>query len=840
MKKTEDFRKSCPDIGGKVEFTEVCTVDGVAMDDHTLHQQSAEVLEWPRVLSLLASLAYSPMGAERCRTLGLETGIAGARERLQETADMVALSDHGDPFPALTFPDLRQVIGRVMKGAVLEPTELRDCGVVLSLSLAVIKFLGQRKEQVLSLHAVAVPLEPVKGLQPLSLAIDRAVDHEGTIRETATPALRRLTHHAKDLKGQIRHRLESLLESRRYAPVLQERYFAQREGRYVVPIKADRRSNIPGIVHDVSASGATVFLEPRELVDLNNSIKVAELDVAREIRRMLQDFSTRVAEEGDSLLHAMDVLGTFDCLKAKAGLSRMVNGCHLTLNDQGHVALRAARHPLLVLAREDVVANDLDLDQSVRVLVISGPNTGGKTVTLKLIGIVALMVRAGLQPPCGPDSEMAFFPHVFADIGDAQDLSKDLSSFSAHMTKMIRLHRHALSVEAESGGSGPVALVLLDELATSTDPAEGEALAKALLLEFAGQRLTVVVTTHYNGLKLLAQSTPGFRNASVEFDVSRLAPTYRLLMGVPGGSSAIDIAGRLGMDEKILDHALSLVHREDRVLDQVLAELQETHRRLAEDQAAASYLRGEAEQSAREARDIADRLRLCEREERTGIKKKLTNEILRARAHVQDILDELQRDRTLMKAKDAKRRLATVEAQVQARVRPSSEYVPLEQLRAGDRVEVVGLGTTGTLLEAPLGRKRVTIRVGERNMSVASSQVLGVGENAPMNVPQCREVSPSHRAGGFATGVPSESDASVVLDLRGTTTEEALDHTVAALDRAVCHGTRWLRIIHGHGTGKLKSAVREYLRSSPYVGHSRPGERNEGGDGVTVVDLRTE
>ncbi|MBM4125660.1 MAG: hypothetical protein FJ246_12050, partial [Nitrospira sp.] len=593
-----------------------------------------------------------------------------------------------------------------------------------------------------------------------------------------TPDLRRLTHQAQDLKLQMRRRLETILASTRYAEVLQERYFAQREGRYVVPVKAEMRSKIPGIVHDVSGSGATVFLEPRELVELNNSIKVAELEVAREVTRILQELSAEVASHSPALLEGLAVLATLDCIAAKASLGHLVRGRTVTLNRLGRVALMQARHPLLMLAREQVVANDVVLDETVRVLVISGPNTGGKTVTLKIVGLFALMVRAGLLLPCGPDSEMALFPKVYADIGDAQDLAKDLSSFSAHMIQMIRLMENALPVRGRDGRPpGPTeALVLLDEPVTSTDPAEGAALAEALLLRLADLGMKVVATTHYNSLKALAQTTPGFKNASVEFDVSRLAPTYRLIMDLPGGSSAIDIAGRLGMDEEILEQARRLLRREDRVLEQMLGDLQEKQRRVNDDVDRIALLKAEAERSAKEAAAIEERLRLTEREERKSAKKKLTDDILQARAQVQAVVEGLKSERTVGKAKEAKQRLAEIEAQARERLVKPAETVPVEQLAAGDRVEIVGLGSVGVLLEAPQGKKRVRVRVGEGEMSVALSGLVGVAAAAAEQLPKAQRAQPDRlkpSPGGDGLG------ESMVVDVRGKAADEALELTVA-------------------------------------------------------------
>jgi len=808
------------------------------MGDRSLLQQAMRVLEWDRVLEILAGQARSSMGAERCRTIPLETDLDAAEARLQETREMVSLEERGDPFPSLPFPDLREALGRVAKGAPLEPHELRDVSLVLGLAAEVARYFRQRRELVPVLSAVAAPLDEMYQGEQVKAAIDRAVDQEGNIRESATPELRRLTHRAQDLKQQMRHRLDTILASRRYAGVLQERYFAQREGRYVVPVKAEMRAKIPGIVHDVSGSGATVFLEPRELVELNNAIKVAELEVAREVRRILQELSVLVASHAPTLLDWQEVLAALDCIAAKASFSRLVKGRPVALNSRGRIALRQARHPLLVLTRERVVANDILVDQPVRVLVISGPNTGGKTVTLKIVGLFALMVRAGLHPPCGADSEMALFPEVYADIGDAQDLVKDLSSFSAHITQMIRLLEQASpNHETPTMGEQPSrALVLVDEPVTSTDPAEGAALAEALLTRLSRLGMKVVATTHYNSLKALAQMTPGFMNASVEFDVTTLSPTYRLILGMPGKSSAIEIAGRLGMDETILDHALGLLDREDRALEQMLGDLQDKQRRLDDDRARIAELRGEAERSAREASEIADRLRQSEREERKGVKKKLTDELLRARAQVQDILDGVKGERTLIKAKEAKQRLAEIEEQGRARLTPAGESVPVEQLKAGDRIELISLGVTGVLLEPPQGKKRVRVRVGETDMSVDVSGLVGFAGTASGEDAQA---SRSSRPGRSLRPAPTDDrDVPTVLDVRGRTAEEALDLTISALDRAVLAGARFLRIIHGHGTGRLKAALRDYLKASPYVSTFRAGERAEGGDGVTIVELK--
>jgi DNA mismatch repair protein MutS2 len=488
-----------------------------------------------------------------------------------------------------------------------------------------------------------------------------------------------------------------------------------------------------------------------------------------------------------------------------------------------------------MMAKEQVVPNDIVMDDTIRVLVISGPNTGGKTVALKIVGLYALMVRAGLHLPCAPESEMGLFAHLYADIGDAQDLSRDLSSFSAHMTQMVQLLSETALRSGAGEPSAPRSLVLLDEPVTSTDPQEGAALAEALLCHLASLGMKVVATTHYGPLKELAQTTPGFANASVEFDVTRLAPTYRLFLGIPGGSSALEIAGRLGMDAAILTDARRRLRHEDRRLEDLMADLQRTQHRLAEDAEGARLAREAAERAAAEARALQARLEEAEQEARKGLKKKLGEQFQRARAEVQATVDELKREQKLMKAKETKQRLSEMEAQARQELTPAGEPIPIEQLGVGDVVEIAGLGMTGSLLEAPQGKKRVRVRVGEGELVATVSNLIGLARGPALPEGPTPVQSGSRRTSSVS-GMALEEQS--VVDVRGQAADEAIDHVVAALDRAALSGAPFLRIIHGHGTGRLKSVLREYLKDSPYVADFRPGDRSEGGDGVTIARIR--
>lgn len=797
-----------------------------------LFRQTTQVLEWPRLLDALAGHARSTMGAARCRDLELANDLHDARRRQQETTEMGQLQASGETLPILAFPDIRDPLARGMKGAVLEVHELRDCAMVLELMEESGRFVERHQHDAPALLSVAQPLQSVRELKPVKTGLDAAIHSDGSIKESATPELRRLTRQAQGLKQQMRDQVNQMLHSRRYEDILQEQYFAEREGRYVIPVKADMRGKVPGIVHDVSASGATVFIEPRELVELNNSIKVADLEIEREVRRILRELSALVAAHSEGILAGVDALAILDDISARASFGRQLKAHPVGLNDEGCVKLLQDRHPLLVLSKEQVVANDLFLDESIHVLVISGPNTGGKTVTLKIVGLFALMVRAGLHLPCAAESEMAIFPDVYADIGDAQDLARDLSSFSAHMIQMIQLLDETdLQLRNDSHGVPRQWLVLLDEPVTSTDPAEGAALAEALLCRLAALGMKVVATTHYGPLKALAHTMPGFANAAVEFDVATLSPTYRLFMGAPGGSSALEIAGRLGMDRALLDEARLKLHKDERAMETMLQDLQATQRQLADDLTRAVEARREAEQAEQRAKAQLAHLEDTEREAQKGLKRKLSEQFSRARAEVQATVDAVKGEQKLIKAKAAKQRLSELEAETRAALAPAVTPTSLEQLSVGDQVEISGLGVTGTLLETPQGKKRVKVKVGQREVLATVANLVGLARGVEAQPPVSS--SPRRVSSGGGLGL----DEQTVVDVRGKAADEALDEVVAALDRATLAGVPFLRIVHGHGTGKLKASLRDYLKDSPYVAEFRTGDRTEGGDGVTVVKL---
>ena len=800
--------------------------------------QTEQVLEWRVLIDFLANEAASTMGADCCRALTFVSDLQSARVQQQETTEMVQILEGPHPLQPLCFPDIRNLLGRAGKGGLLDGADLRDISLVLGLS--------QTTKHLLQIHNPAFPAiggrsQNLYDLMRVKQTIDSCIDLNGHLRESATPELRQLTQKSQDLRQTMRRRLEHMLASQQYEDLLQEQYFAERENRYVIPIKADRQHEIDGIVHDISSSGATVFVEPRPLIELNNSIKFADLQVAQETRRILQDLSSLVSEHVPPIRENLDCLAALDCLMAKARLSIKIQGSPIHLNREHRIDLHQARHPLLALTKAHVVPNSIRIEGDTKVLIISGPNAGGKTVSLKSVGLIAMMVKVGLHPPCAPDSDMALFERVYADIGDTQDLSRDVSSFSGHILNVIALLKDVGSLK-----EAPIrdSLVLLDEVGSSTDPIEGAALAEALLGHLCDLGCIIVTTTHYPTLKTLALRSPQVRNASQEFDIDTLSPTYRLIDGIPGGSSALEIAGRLGLEPSIIQTAQSLIQRQDHDLDHVFRSLQETHTRLEREMTQAQRLRQEAQRLFEEAQATRDHLQNQEREDRQRYRKQWQREFSHAQRHLNQMIEELKKDKSLPKVQSVQQTLGTINQEILSQL-PSETFDSSERPREGDLVEIDSLGTTGILMESLEGKKQVAIRVGAQTIKTAPSAIRLATPSAGDKSSKTRkqmggerssltsQILPNTLASSPATGLYQHE-----LDIRGTRLEDAMEMTIAALDHALVSQTKYLKVIHGRGSGALKSGIRKLCQTSPYIQSFRAGDPAEGGDGVTVIELR--
>jgi DNA mismatch repair protein MutS2 len=800
--------------------------------------KTLERLEWPQIAARLAAHARTPRVRARLAAPDGAAGLfepeaEGARARLAETREARRLLAADTALPAGDLADPAEALGRASRGGVLAPRALLDLrGVLLALDAAR-RLLASRADEAPRLADIASTLGDHR---ELAHAIDRALDPEGRVRDEASPALAEARREARRLAAMVEARLAALLRD----PVLRERlsdaYFTVRNDRYVLPVRADAQGSVPGIVHDASRSGTTLFIEPEALVEPNNRHKQAELAVEQETLRVLRALGERAAAHAAAIEADIGTLGRLDLAFARARLALEMDACEPEVGSEGVLRLPGLRHPAIPPA--EVVANDLALGEGWRVLVLSGPNAGGKTVAMKAVALAALLARAGLFVPAAAGARVDLFDEVLADIGDEQDIREHLSTFSAHMANLARIVREA------SAGS----LVVLDEIGIGTDPGEGAALAQAILEGLADAGARVVATTHFNLLKEMAEVDPRFANASVELDPETLAPTFRLRMGLPGSSSATAVAARMGMPGAVLDRANELLDHEDRRLDRMLSELAASRAALEREQREAARLRAESQAARSEYRERVERLRARRDELYRAMRHDLDRAFREAHGRVAEVIRELQRAGTARDAARARERLLALESEARSAAATAAEAVVAGEATApepappaspvdwrfaaaGDAV-VLRDGATATLLALPDRRGRVAVQVGSARVLVAAERVAGLRSAPRPASPRVAFQTEARRAGADLV-----AGGTGHCDLRGLRADEALDRLAAEIDRALAAGRARLEIVHGIGTGVLRRAVREHLAASPFVTRAADAPADRGGDGVTIAEL---
>lgn len=776
------------------------------MNAHTL-----KVLEYDAIRQKLAAHCTTPLGAERARQMTPLTDIGTIRLRLQHTTEARRLIDLAEPMSLRGAQDVRSAVSLARAGGTLSPESLLSIADTLETARRLRLFLLAREDRCPALCVLARQLEP---LPDVSGEIRRCLREDATVADTASAELARIRQRLRHLHARITERLQATLNSARIRPMLQEPVITMRGDRYCLPVKAEYRAQFGGIVHDVSASGATLFIEPQEVVDLGNQIREAQIAEQNEVERILAELSAVVSKHSDAILLTCDALGELDYIDARARLSVEWDAIEPELNTQGKIYLRKARHPLL---RPPVVPIDAELGNRFRILLITGPNTGGKTVTLKTVGLLTLLMQSGLHVPADTGTEMAVFPKVFADIGDEQSIEQSLSTFSGHITNIAGM----LSECDEH------TLVLLDELGAGTDPAEGAALAQAILDYLLARRSRVMATTHYGELKSYAYARQRVQNASVEFDVQTLRPTYRLRIGTPGSSHAIVIAQRLGLPPTVIDTAQArLAGRE--------TEASSIMRRLEEEQRAFEEARATAEQERREAQELRKRLQLqMEKleEERQRVHKQVTQQM---QARLQEIVQQAEEAYRRLREQPRENRIAQ-EARQQVRqsaqelrklLTPTAPAPAPDEIHKGDLVKVTTLNVTGTVLQ--ITEKEAIVQAGAMRITVPRQALRRAEEVRATRQPA---VSASVNLRGAAQ-VSSE------IMLRMQRVDEALANLDQYLHDAYSAGLEQVRVIHGKGTGVLRQAVQEYLKTHPLVHSYRGADPAEGGDGVTIVTLK--
>jgi DNA mismatch repair protein MutS2 len=786
-------------------------------------------LEWDRVLSSLADRCAGPLGRELAHALPFAETREDARSSLAQSAEASHLLAEERRLPVGEVDDVREAIERARVGGVLAPVELRAIGRMLGAARALRRFLALRRAELPALFE-ACSTDPT--LDELADEIAESFDPDGTLADRASPRLRGLRSEWHAARQRIVARMEELMS--RYEAVIQDRFVTEREGRWVLPVRSDAHERFPGIVHATSASGATLFVEPRAVVSMGNRLKVLEAEVKREEEAVYARLTALVADSLTSVEAAAKALALADVRAAVAKLACDVALTFPELIDEPRLDLKCARHFLLALDLPRVVPSDLAL-QAGRAIVVSGPNAGGKTVALKTMGLAALMARAGVPIPCAEGSVVGLFDVVLTDVGDDQSLQKNLSTFSAHVSNIA-----AILQETTRG-----ALVLLDELAGGTDPREGEALAAGVLDSLCARGGAVAATTHYEGLKALALADERFVNASVGFDIAAMAPTFQLTIGVPGSSSALAVARRFGMPNTVIERAERFLTREDRSFESIVKKLHDERAALelarsAADQreieARAAVARFDAEVAAaksrekralsEEARELMDRLR--------GAREDLRGAQARLRAKRIDPPALREAERAIERVAGEVAIGGALEALV-ARVDEAPRApVKSAELRKGARVWVTRLRAEGEVVEVLAG-DQVRVAAGPLKLTVSAGEL-----RAPMQVAPAPS-RPSLHTVGSAPGEPVEGaplpTRDNTCDLRGLRVDDAIAMATSFLDRALNDGRRAVFMLHGHGTGALRDALRKELARSAYVARFCGAQADQGGEGVTVVWL---
>lgn len=798
--------------------------------------QGNDRIELGAIRTALAERVRTPLGAQMVRALAPLPAIAEARSRIEAIREARGLIERGDEPSFGNATDVRAALELGAKGVTLDSPQLRAIAETMRASSVLHRFLLAHEDQTPLLYGIGASMAD---LSRTAEEVSRCFAPDGTLADHASPDLGPLRKRLRSFHEMIREKLEELLQSTTLRPYLQESYFTVRADRYVLPIVASFQNEVPGIVHDASGSGHTVFVEPQVIVDLGNRLKIAQSAVLEEEHRILTELTELVVAEQEDILLNIDGLQRVDFLFSCARLSRDLNAEAIVPDDKPGFDLIDARHPLLVLQRlggngPAVVGNDLGLKAGQQVLILTGPNTGGKTVAMKTIGLFALMVRSGLHLPCAARSKIGWYERVDAAIGDDQSIATNLSTFAAHLKQIMDLLSRA----------GPDTLVLLDEIAADTDPTQGQALAQAVLEALADTGAHVLVTTHFERLKAVPFADPRFRNAGVGFDPQRLLPTYKVSLDLPQSSSGLDIAQSLGLKRAIVDRARALIGEGSEALEGLMKGLRDKQIEL--DQA-----RFSAEEERRNLlvaqRDFERKQRALEEERRKLIDEArhgLIEEIEKARDEVRATVARLQKAASGEEVREAMRlateaaaKLAQQEAEERNKAEPRSPTPvagqSLEAAAVGDWVHVEKFGKDGEIVA--IEDKEALVAIGNMRTRVPLSGLSSARSKRPRGL--LHDSRAMRKAFESAKEKKVEAGPTEEVDLRGQTVDDALARIDAFLDVHYSGPASKVKIIHGHGSGALRQAIREHLKRSGYVRSFRAGEDGEGGDGITVVEL---
>lgn len=792
-----------------------------------MKSKTLRVLEYDKIIALLADRTASNLGREIAKELVPSENLFEATENLKETTEAVELSLKKGSMPLFGVQDIRGSLKKASMGSIMSLTEFLWIADTLLTCRRLKSYIKEDKTEGM-FPTIEYFIDTLEIHKKLEDRIHEVVISEEEIADTASPALHSLRRKIKDRSGAMREKLNHMITSSAYAKYLQDPIVTIRNDRYVIPVKVECKNNIPGIVHDQSASGSTLFIEPMAVVEMNNEIKKLKMDEEAEIERILFELADLIAQVGEDLSNNMKILATLDFINAKAKLSLDYKGMEPKLNDKGKVDLKRARHPLL--KQDTVVPIDIYLGDQFDTLVVTGPNTGGKTVTLKTLGLLTLMAQSGLHIPASDGSELAVFKQVFADIGDEQSIEQSLSTFSSHMTNIVSIMNE---VDEDS-------LALFDELGAGTDPTEGAALAISILETLHERRIRTVSTTHYAELKYFALTTPGVSNACVEFDIATLRPTYKLIIGLPGKSNAFEISRKLGLSEELIERARKQMSSEEHEIEDLLKNLEENRKITENDKESAERLKSDA---AAVNAVVQNKLEKLENQKEKIIKeaeRKALDIIREAKEESEKIIKELRdsmekdhgsKEEIITKSRGTiRRREEELESANSIRTLSKTSAEPPKNLQIGNSVKVINIGQKGSVLTLPDNNGDLTVQVGIMKVNVNI-------KNLQIDDSEAIKKKSSYAAN---TKIQSEKvkNASSSVDLRGQNLDEAIMNVDKFLDDCYLAGIGMGTIIHGKGTGVLSAGVKQHLRSHPYVKSYRNGGISEGGAGATIVEIK--
>jgi len=790
-----------------------------------MNEKALKILEYNKIIDMLCESTVSAMGRDIAAELKPSTDINEIKELLQETTEAVNLLLKKGSMPIGGVQDIRVPLKKVKLGSILDPGELLRVADTLRAARRLKSFMNEDRGEE-SFPIIEYYIETLAPYRNIEDRISSAIVSEEEISDNASPQLHSIRRKIKEKTASMREKLNHMISSAAYQKYLQDPIITVRGDRHVIPVKQEFRSNVPGIVHDQSASGATLFIEPMAIVEMNNDIKKLKLDEEKEIERILGELTALIDEKYDSIKTNMEILATLDFIFAKGKFALELRCTEPGINSKGIVNIKKARHPLL--KAEVVVPIDIYVGESFNTLVITGPNTGGKTVTLKTIGLLTLMAQSGLHIPASDYSEVAVFDEVFADIGDEQSIEQSLSTFSSHMTNIVSILQRVT----------PNSLVLFDELGAGTDPTEGAALAMSILELLHKRRIRTAATTHYSELKIYALTTEGVCNASVEFDVATLRPTYRLLIGIPGKSNAFEISRKLGLPDDIIKRAKEFISQDDVKFEDLIKSLEDDKKKAEDERDAATRLKFELEKAKQEMDRKLEKLEAQRDRMVRDAQREALEIVRRSKEESEELIKELRdaisresEERAAMIEKSrqkVRQREDELEEKMGESLFKKTSSAPPKKIHVGMSVHIVNLDQKGSVLTLPDEEGNLMVQAGimKINVNVKNLKVAEEVKEKPK------------KTGNTKVSSMKTRNVATQIDLRGQTLDEALMNVDKYLDDAYLGSLPQVTIIHGKGTGVLRAGIMQLLKSHSHVKSYRSGGFGEGGIGATIVEIK--